>query len=132
MKVTGFDHIVLCVRDVPRAIAFYETVLGMQPRQERPEKWSLHFGASKISLQEAKSAPEIARRTVPGSGNFCLLTEDPVEAVAEMLRELGIEILAGPDEREGATGRLLSIYFRDPDGNLVEVSNRLLDSETGQ
>lgn len=125
MKVTGIDHIVLCVTDIVRALTFYETVLGMQPRQERPGKWSLHFGSHKISLQEAKAVHPIARGTLPGSGNFCLLTEDPVEAVAETLRGLEIEILAGPEEREGATGKLLSIYFRDPDGNLVEISNRL-------
>jgi catechol 2,3-dioxygenase-like lactoylglutathione lyase family enzyme len=125
MKVIGFDHIVLCVRDVGRTISFYEKALGMQPQQERPGKWSLHFGSNKISLQDAILAPDIARETVPGSGNFCVLTENPVEEVVEALRGMGIEILAGPDERQGATGRLLSVYFRDPDGNLVEVSNRL-------
>ncbi len=125
MKITGFDHIVLCVRDVGRTIAFYEKVLGMQPREERPGKWSLHFGANKISLQDAISAPDISRKTAPGSGNFCILTDEPVESFANVLRGLGIDILAGPDEREGATGRLLSVYFRDPDGNLVEVSNHL-------
>jgi catechol 2,3-dioxygenase-like lactoylglutathione lyase family enzyme len=125
MKVIGFDHIVLCVRNVDRTISFYEKALGMQPQQERPGKWSLHFGSNKISLQDAILAPDIARETVPGSGNFCVLTENPVEEVVEALRGMGIEILAGPDERQGATGRLLSVYFRDPDGNLVEVSNRL-------
>jgi catechol 2,3-dioxygenase-like lactoylglutathione lyase family enzyme len=97
----------------------------MQPREERPGKWSLHFGSNKISLQDATSAPDIARSTVPGSGNFCLLTDVPVEDLASMLRDLRIDIIAGPAERDGATGRLWSIYFRDPDGNLVEVSNRL-------
>jgi catechol 2,3-dioxygenase-like lactoylglutathione lyase family enzyme len=125
MKITGFDHIVLCVTDVGRTIAFYEKVLGMQPREERPGKWSLHFGSHKISLQDAMSVPDIASKTVPGSGNFCVLTDEPVGKVANALRGLGIEILAGPDEREGATGKLLSVYFRDPDGNLIEVSNRL-------
>ncbi|HET6821040.1 MAG TPA: VOC family protein [Anaerolineales bacterium] len=123
--ITGIDHIVLCVRDVARTITFYEKALGMQPRQERPGKWSLHFGSNKISLQDAMTPPDIARHTVPGSGNFCVLTDDSVEELASALRGLGIEILAGPTEREGATGRLLSIYFRDPDGNLVEVSNLL-------
>jgi catechol 2,3-dioxygenase-like lactoylglutathione lyase family enzyme len=123
--ITGIDHIVLCVRDVARTITFYEKALGMQPRQERPGKWSLHFGSSKISLQDAMTAPDIARHTVPGSGNFCVLTDDSVEELASALRGLGIEILVGPTEREGATGRLLSIYFRDPDGNLVEISNLL-------
>ena len=125
MKITGFDHIVLCVTDVGRTILFYEKVLGMQPREERPGKWSLHFGSNKISLQAAMSVPNIASETMPGSGNFCVLTDEPVENIANVLRELGIDILAGPDVREGATGKLLSVYFRDPDGNLVEVSNRL-------
>ena len=123
--IIGIYHIVLCVRDIGRTIAFYEKALGMQPREERPGKWSLHFGSNKISLQDATSAPDIARSTVPGSGNFCLLTDVPVEDLASMLRDLRIDIIAGPAERDGATGRLRSIYFRDPDGNLVEVSNRL-------
>lgn len=106
-------------------MAFYEKVLGMQPREERPGKWSLHFGPNKLSLQDILSVSDIARATVPGSGNFCVLTDEPVENFANALRGLGIEIVAGPDERDGATGRLLSVYFRDPDGNLVEVSNRL-------
>ncbi len=123
MKLAGLDHIVLCVADVSRTIAFYEKVLGMEPREERPGKWSLHFGANKISLQDARKAPGIARGTVPGSGNYCVLTDEPVERVAGMLRDLGIEIVEGPGERQGATGMLLSVYFRDPDGNLVEVGN---------
>ena len=61
MKLTGFDHIVLCVADVGRTISFYEASLGMEPREERPGKWSLHFGRNKISLQDARSAPDIAR-----------------------------------------------------------------------
>jgi catechol 2,3-dioxygenase-like lactoylglutathione lyase family enzyme len=70
MKVTGLDHIVLCVADVDRTIAFYQKVLGMEPREERPGKWSLHFGSNKISLQDARTAPDIARETAPGSRNW--------------------------------------------------------------
>lgn len=125
MKVAGLDHIVLCVQNVQRTIAFYRDLLGMEPRQERPGKWSLHFGANKISLQDATANPEIAQDTVPGTGNFCLLTDHPVAQLADVLRARGIQIVAGPDERDGAMGRILSVYFRDPDGNLVEVSNRL-------
>jgi catechol 2,3-dioxygenase-like lactoylglutathione lyase family enzyme len=62
---------------------------------------------------------------VPGSGNFCLLTETPVAEAAAFLALRGIEIVDGPGERAGATGPILSIYFKDPDGNLVEISNRL-------
>jgi catechol 2,3-dioxygenase-like lactoylglutathione lyase family enzyme len=123
VKVIGIDHIVLCVADVRRTIDFYAGALGMEPREERPGKWSLHFGRNKISVQDARSAPEIARETVPGSGNFCVLTDEPVASLAEALRRRGIEIVAGPAERDGAVGKLLSIYFRDPDGNLVEVAN---------
>ena len=132
MNLIGLDHIVLCVANVDRTIAFYQKVLGMQPREERPGKWSLHFGSSKISLQDAAAAPGVARGTVPGSGNFCVLTEEPVEHLVAALRGLGIDILAGPDERDGATGKILSVYFRDPDGNLVEVSNPLDDSRAGE
>ena len=125
MEILRLDHIVLCVTDVQRSIDFYTSVLGMQPREERSGKWSLHFGPNKISLQDAVSAPSIARATVPGSGNFCLLTAEPVERFVSHLQAKGVAIVAGPGEREGATGKLLSVYFRDPDGNLVEVSNLL-------
>lgn len=129
IRIDAFDHIVLCVRDVPAAVAFYERVLGMEARQERPGKWSLHFGANKISLQDVTAAPSIARDTVPGSGNFCLLTKTPMaEIVAELQRE-GVAIVDGPGERAGAVGPILSVYFKDPDGNLVEVSNRIFGRE---
>jgi catechol 2,3-dioxygenase-like lactoylglutathione lyase family enzyme len=68
MKVRALDHIVLCVADVERTCRFYEKVLGMQPREERPGKWSLHFGENKISLQDARASPAISRKTVPGMG----------------------------------------------------------------
>jgi catechol 2,3-dioxygenase-like lactoylglutathione lyase family enzyme len=125
MQVVSLDHIVLTVRDVEETCRFYRRVLGMEPRQDRPGKWSLHFGANKISLQDAAASPEIARDTVPGSGNFCLLTETPVEGIVRHLHEHGVTIATGPAERVGATGPIMSVYFRDPDGNLVEVSSRL-------
>jgi catechol 2,3-dioxygenase-like lactoylglutathione lyase family enzyme len=124
MKVRSLDHIVLCVRDVERTCAFYRQVLGMEPREERPGKWSLHFGANKISLQDAEASPAIARDTVPGSGNFCLLTDTPIADVAAHLRAHAIDVIDS-GERQGATGAIASVYFRDPDGNLVEVSNLL-------
>ena len=123
----GLDHIVLCVVDVDRTLRFYTDVLGMEPREERPGKWSLHFGSCKLSIQDAGSAPDIAKETVPGSGNFCVLTDYPVDEFAETLRGQGIGIVAGPDLRSGATGTLRSVYFHDPDGNLVEVSNLVAD-----
>ncbi len=132
MQVRAFDHIVLCVADVAATCRFYERVLGMTPREERPGKWSLHFGANKISLQDVRSVPAIARGTLPGSGNFCLLTDTPVASWVARLQAEGVVIIDGPGEREGATGPILSIYFNDPDGNLVEVSNLLETSGRGR
>ena len=123
MRVRAIDHIVLVVADVLRTRQFYERVLGMESREERPSKWSLHFGASKISLQDARASAALARRTVPGSGNFCLLSDVPMEEIVAHLSREGVDAVEGPDRRAGATGPILSVYFRDPDGNLVEVSN---------
>jgi catechol 2,3-dioxygenase-like lactoylglutathione lyase family enzyme len=125
MKVRSFDHIVLTVRDVPGARAFYERVLGMESREERPGKWSLHFGQQKISLQDAQAMAALASATTPGSGNFCLLTDMPMADVVAHLGREGVAIAEGPGQRAGACGPILSVYFRDPDGNLVEVSNQL-------
>ena len=90
-----------------------------------PGKWSLHFGRNKISLQDAGASPTIAEDTIPGTGNFCLLTEIPIDEVVAHLAAEGIAVEDGPGERVGATGPLLSVYFRDPDGNLVELSNAI-------
>jgi len=125
MHVTSLDHIVLVVANVARTCAFYEAALGMRPVEHRPGQWALQFGTNKISLQEAGSVPSIARGTTPGSGNFCVLTSVPIAEVVEHLRRAGVTIIEGPAERIGAAGRLLSVYFHDPDGNLVEVSNLL-------
>lgn len=123
MNLTGFDHIVLAVADIDRTIAFYADLLGMTPTQERPGKWALKFGPHKISLQQADAVPTIAKNTTPGSGNFCLIAETPIAELVARLDARAIPILAGPGERMGATGPIHSVYFNDPDGNLVEVSN---------
>jgi len=125
MKVRALDHLVLCVGDVAATCRFYERVLNMESREDRPGKWSLHFGTNKISLQDARTSPAIVRDTIPGSGNFCLLTDTPLEVFIRHLTRQGIEIVDGPGERAGAMGKILSVYFKDPDGNLVEVSNQL-------
>ena len=125
IDVKSIDHLVLVVSNVARACDFHEKTLGIQAVEQRPGKWSLKFGHNKISLQSTDSVPEIARGTTVGSGNFCVLTETPMEAVVEHLRACKIAILEGPSQKVGATGPLLSVYFHDPDGNLVEVSNQL-------
>jgi catechol 2,3-dioxygenase-like lactoylglutathione lyase family enzyme len=125
IPVEAIDHIVLAVRDVAATRRFYQDLLGMETREERPGKYSLHFGTQKISLQDAASAPSIAKDTLPGSGNFCLLTDMPIGEVVAQLALAGVAVVDGPGERAGATGPILSVYFHDPDGNLVEVSNRI-------
>jgi catechol 2,3-dioxygenase-like lactoylglutathione lyase family enzyme len=122
VRAASLDHLVLCVAEVPATIASYERVLGMEAREERPGKWSLHFGPNKISLQDAVASPTIAADTIPGTGNFCVLTSATVDEILDHLAREGVEIEGGPGERSGATGAVVSVYFRDPDGNLVEVS----------
>jgi catechol 2,3-dioxygenase-like lactoylglutathione lyase family enzyme len=116
MRVSVLDHLVLCVNDVPATCQFYGRVLGMEARQERSGKWSLHFGNHKISLQDSRASPAIARDTVPGSGNFCVLTDVPIGEVILHLEREGIEVVDGPGPRAGATGPILSVYSRIPTG----------------
>ena len=121
VRAASLDHLVLCVAEVPVTIAFYERVLGMEAREERPGKWSLHFGPNKISLQDAVASPTIAADTIPGTGNFCVLTSATVDEILDHLAREGVEIEDGPGERAGATGAVVSVYFRDPDGTLLEI-----------
>jgi len=123
MQIRSLDHLVLNARDVSVIMAFYSRVLGMEPREELPGKWSLHFGDNKISLNDANNAPAIARGSVPGSGNYCILTDVPMDEIVAHLQAHDVAIEAGPGERIGATGPIMSVYFRDPDGNLIELSN---------
>lgn len=124
MTITGFDHIVLSCGDVSRTVAFYRDHLGLDACEERPGKWALFFGEAKISLQDEAAKPELAAATLPGTGNFCLVSDASVESLRDRLEAAGIPILDGPGWKQGAVGRIWSIYFRDPDGNLVEVANR--------
>jgi len=122
MHVNALDHIVLVVSNVERTCDFYEKALGMQRVEHRRGHWALQLGNHKISLHPADSVPSIARGTTPGTGNFCVVTDVPIEEVVQHLRRSGVTIVDGPGQRVGAVGALLSVYFYDPDGNLVEVS----------
>jgi catechol 2,3-dioxygenase-like lactoylglutathione lyase family enzyme len=118
MQIEGLDHLVLTVGDVGRTRDFYERALGMEAVVFGEGRHALAFGAQKINLHEA-GVP------IPGSADLCFLTNTPMAEVVEHLGANGIEILEGPVRRTGATGPLLSVYCRDPDQNLIEVSNRL-------
>ncbi|WP_198038376.1 VOC family protein [Skermanella stibiiresistens] len=122
--IDRIDHFVLTVRSVDATCDFYSRALGMRVVVFAGGRKALAFGAQKINLHEAgREFDPKAERPTPGSGDFCLISSTPVDTMAEQLRGLGIEIEEGPVARTGATGPILSIYFRDPDGNLVEVSN---------
>ena len=124
MRVNRIDHLVLTVADVAATVAFYETVLGMQKIEFGEGRIALAFGSQKINLHQlgAEFEPH-ARQVQTGSADLCLIIDDPLARAAEELRARGVEIIDGPVPRTGAVGRLLSLYFRDPDGNLIEISN---------
>ncbi len=123
MKVTAIDHFVLTVRDVEATCRFYERVLGIQVATFGDGRRALHFGRQKINLHQAgqEFAPH-AQRPVPGSADFCLLSNRPLAEVIAHITARGVDIIEGPVRRTGAAGPLESIYLRDPDGNLIEVA----------
>jgi catechol 2,3-dioxygenase-like lactoylglutathione lyase family enzyme len=121
------DHLVLTVTDIEATTVFYERALGMQREFFRgPEgqpRHALLFGNQKINLQDKDTdTPTKARVPTLGSGDFCLIAAVPLDEVIAHLRAVGVALVAGPVPRRGALGPLRSVYFRDPDGNLVEVA----------
>jgi len=129
MKVDGLDHLVLTVRDVEETCAFYSRVLVMEVVAFGGGRRALAFGSQKINLHEQGCELEPrAGRPMPGSADMCFVTEVPLGEVASHLRLCGVAIVEGPVERTGATLAILSLYFRDLDENLIEVSNALPQS----
>lgn len=119
--IIRIDHIVLTVADIEAAVEFYARVLGMQPITFAGGRRALRFGNQKINLQTLGQEPRNHARV--GSGDLCLITDWPPAQVAEHLTALGVDILEGPVQKSGALGPIISIYFNDPDGNLIEVSS---------
>jgi catechol 2,3-dioxygenase-like lactoylglutathione lyase family enzyme len=104
--------------------SFYVRVLGMERVDFGDGRVALRFGQQKINLQPAGQFAGIAARThVCGTADFCLVARTPLHEVLSHLATVGVEVIAGPSERTGALGSINSVYFRDPDGNLVEISN---------
>lgn len=127
--VQSLDHLVLTVSDIPRSLAFYETALGMVAEQFTPAdgttRWALMFGCHKINLHQARAEFEPkADHPTTGSADLCFLTENPLSEWQDHLATQGVEVIEGPVPRTGAAGPLVSIYLRDPDGNLLEISNK--------
>ena len=124
LTIERLDHLVLTVADIDATIAFYTRVLGMTAVTFAGGRRALAFGAHKINLHRAghEFAP-CARRPTPGSADVCLITSVLLAEAMAHVRACGVTIEEGPVQRTGATGPIESFYFRDPDGNLIEVSN---------
>ncbi|EGV9644453.1 VOC family protein [Salmonella enterica] len=123
MIIDRIDHLVLTVSDISTTIRFYEEVLGFSAVTFKQNRKALIFGAQKINLhqQEMEFEPKASRPT-PGSADLCFITSIPINDVVSEILQAGIPIVEGPVERTGATGEIMSIYIRDPDGNLIEIS----------
>lgn len=125
MKINRLDHLVLTVKDIEATCRFYTEVMGMSVMTFGGNRKALRFGQQKINLHQKghEINPKAACPTM-GSADLCFIADTPVEQVVLELNEKNVEILEGGIvERTGATGGIRSVYFRDPDGNLIEVSN---------
>lgn len=123
MRIDSLDHLVLTVADVEATCAFYRRVLGMEIVTFAGGRRALAFGRQKINLHlHGREFEPKADRPTPGSGDLCFLASTPIGEVVAHLTAEGVAIVAGPVRRTGATGPILSVYFRDPDGNLIEVA----------
>ncbi len=130
VSVDAFDHIVINVRDVEASAAWYERALGMkrvitEPRPGR-KVTSVHFGRNKMNLRPVTATQEqwfTGKAVAPGSDDLCFLTKSTPQQVVDHLKGCGIAIEEGPGEKSGAQGTLISVYCRDPDGNLIEISS---------
>ena len=123
MKIERLDHLVLTVADLGKTVDFYTRVLGMEAVTFGGGRTALTFGRSKINLHQAGHEFEPkAHRATPGSADVCLIVEDSLDDVVAELNATGVAIVEGPVDRTGATAPIRSVYVRDPDGNLVELS----------
>jgi catechol 2,3-dioxygenase-like lactoylglutathione lyase family enzyme len=124
IDIDRIDHIVLTVQDVERTVAFYERVLGMEPVTFAGGRRALAFGRQKLNLHQAgREFEPKALKPAPGAIDLCFVASTALEEVIATLKEEGVAIIEGPVAKTGALGPMKSVYFRDPDGNLIEVSN---------
>ena len=126
MRIDRIDHFVLTVASIQTTCDFYSRVLGMSVVTFGQGRKALLFGHQKINLHEAgKEFEPKANAPTTGSADFCLITDTPIKEVITQLEASGVPVVEGPVTRTGATGAIRSVYLRDPDQNLVEVSNYL-------
>jgi catechol 2,3-dioxygenase-like lactoylglutathione lyase family enzyme len=123
IEIKQIDHVVLTVQDPDRTIEFYTRVLGMQEERFAGNRIALKFGEQKINLHiKGKEFKPGAEYPTPGSSDFCLISKTPLDKVIEHLKSQNIKIVLGPTDKVGAHGPIRSVYIRDPDMNLVEIS----------
>ncbi len=124
MKIDSIDHVVLTVENIDATCEFYSKVLGMDVVTFSESRKALSFGSQKINLQQlGRESTLIAEKPTPGSGDLCFITSVSLSDVIGHLNSCGVKLIGGPVERNGARGLMMSVYFRDPDMNLIEVSN---------
>jgi catechol 2,3-dioxygenase-like lactoylglutathione lyase family enzyme len=124
MKIDSIDHVVFTVKDINATCEFYSKVLGMEIVTFGAGRKALAFGSQKINLQQlGRESTLIAEKPTPGSADVCFVTSVSVSEVIDHLNLCGVRLVGGPVKRDGARGSMMSVYFRDPDLNLVEVSN---------
>ncbi|NKB21118.1 MAG: VOC family protein [Alphaproteobacteria bacterium] len=125
-KIEALDHLVLTVAEIEVTCEFYKRALGFDVNSFGEGRKALTFGYQKINLhQGGRGVEPKAALPTPGSGDLCFLTNQPIEEIQRHLEFVHVPVIEGPVERTGATGPIISIYFRDPDGNLIEVANQL-------
>jgi catechol 2,3-dioxygenase-like lactoylglutathione lyase family enzyme len=124
MKIERIDHIVLTVADIEKTVQFYTKVLGFKLVTFKNNRKALTFGNQKINLhKKGKEFEPKAENPTCGSADLCFVSQTDLKDVLKELQEKNIEVVEGIVERTGATGTIHSVYFRDPDNNLIEVSN---------
>jgi len=124
MKIKNIDHLVLTVADIEKTVDFYNSILGFEVVTFVENRKALTFGNQKINLhQKGKELEPKAEHPTCGSADLCFISETDIHEVLQELKEKNIEIIEGIVERTGALGKIQSVYFRDPDKNLIEISS---------
>jgi catechol 2,3-dioxygenase-like lactoylglutathione lyase family enzyme len=124
VQVDRIDHLVLTVKDIEESVSFYQSVLGMEKVIFGESRVALSFGNQKINLHQLGSEFEPKANNVKsGNADLCFIITTPIGSAIEHLNSCDVTVIEGPVSRTGAKGKVESVYFRDPDGNLIEVSN---------
>jgi catechol 2,3-dioxygenase-like lactoylglutathione lyase family enzyme len=127
IQIERLDHLVLTVCDISVTCDFYRRILGMNVVVFGNDRKALRFGHQKINLHQAGAEFEPkARQPTPGSADICLIARQEIDEIVRHLNEQRVSVLEGPVKRTGAEGPIVSVYFNDPDGNLIEISRSIV------